>query len=80
MAKVLIHVAQDAVRANTKTGGNEPAIIVRTGSKPKRHHEVDLVVDGEVIGTFHYQPHDPLPCGARIWLALSEKCHAVPRS
>lgn len=74
--KKIIHVAQDAIRRNMKTGGNEPALIVRDYRGAERYHELQLVVDGKVIGTFKYQPHDPLPCGARVWLELdSEICH-----
>lgn len=65
----LLHVAQDAIRANTKDGGLRPPIIVRNHKGAKRAHEVELVVDGKVVGKFVYSPHDPLPCGARLWLA-----------
>ena len=80
MARVIVHVAQDAIRANTKDGGTRPAIIVRRGSKPSRHDSVDITgPDGTIVGTFHYQPHQPLSCGARVWLELSEGFDAQPR-
>lgn len=81
MRKQIIHVAQDAIRRNTKEGTNDPAIILRDGSTPSRHHSLDLVLnDGTVVGTFVYQPHDPLSCGARVWLALEPGVvRAVPR-
>jgi len=75
--KTIIHVAQDAIRANTKDGGTRPAIIVRRGSKPERHNEVTITgPDGSVVGRFVYSPHKPLPCGARLWLELAEGCNA----
>jgi len=71
--RTIVHVAQDAIRANTKDGGTRPAIIVRRGSKPTRHHEVELRdTSGKLLATFHYRPHAPLSCGARVWLALEE--------
>lgn len=66
--KQLLHVAQCAIAANRKNGTNEPPIIVRNYKGAKRAHEVELVVDGNVVGKFVYRPHDPLPCGARLWL------------
>jgi hypothetical protein len=78
--KQIIHVAQDAIRRNAKTGGNEPAIIVRDYKGSTRHNEVELRLDnGIVIGKFVYSPHKPLDCGARLWLELdSPVCSAVP--
>lgn len=69
--KIVVHVAQDAIRKNMKHGTTDPAIIVRRGSKPTRHNEVKITApDGSVVGTFKYQPHNPLSCGARVWLEL----------
>lgn len=67
----VLHVAQCAIAANRKrTNGEplEPPIIVRNYKGSERAHEVELVVDGKVVGKFVYRPHDPLPCGARLWL------------
>ena len=73
MARVIVHVAQDAIRKNTKEGTNDPAIIVRRGSKPSRHHSVELTLaDGTVVGTFIYSPHKPLSCGARLYLSVND--------
>jgi hypothetical protein len=66
--KQILHVAQHAIAANRKDGGLRPPIIVRNHQGAKRAHEVELVVDGNVVGKFVYSPHDPLPCGARLWL------------
>ncbi len=81
MPKKIIHVAQDAIRRNTKEGTNDPAIIIRDYKGATRAHEVDLVLpDGRAIGCMVYRPHDPRPCGARRWIELdTEVCHAVPR-
>jgi hypothetical protein len=78
MPKKIIHVAQDAIRKNSKEGTNDPAIIVRTGGRSVRHHRVQLVAAGVVVGTFVYSPHKPLSCGARLWLELGDGVDAVP--
>ncbi len=71
--KQIVHVAQDAIRHNAKHGTNDPAIIVRDYRGATRVNELEIVVDGEVIGRFVYRPHDPLPCGARVWLETDSK-------
>lgn len=64
----ILHVAQCAIAANRKNGTNEPPIITRNYKGSERAHEVELVVDGKVVGKFVYSPHKPLSCGARLWL------------
>lgn len=64
----ILHVAQCAIAANRKDGGFRPPIIMRDYRGSERASEVELVVGGEVVGRFVYRPHDPLPCGARLWL------------
>lgn len=72
-----VHVAQDAIRRNTKEGTNDPAIIVNTGGKARRYNEVQIRgPSGELVGTFKYQPLEPLSCGARVWLEMEPGFHA----
>lgn len=68
----ILHVAQCAISSNRKHGTNEPPIILRDYRGAERAHEVDLVVDGEVVGRFVYRPHEPLACGARLWMETSD--------
>jgi hypothetical protein len=68
--KQILHVAQDAIRRNTKEGTNDPAIIVRDYKGAERAHEVALMVEGREVGRFVYRPHKPLSCGARLWLEV----------
>lgn len=63
----ILHVAQCTIASNRKNGTDDPAIIVRNYKGAERAHEVELVHDGVVVGKFIYRPHDPLPCGARLW-------------
>lgn len=75
--KQIVHVAQDAIRRNAKNGTDDPAIIVNTKGKAQRFNEVEIRgTSGELVGVFKYQPHDPLSCGARVWLELEDGWYA----
>lgn len=62
--KTIIHVNQAVIARNRKTGSNDPPLIVRTyrGSEPA--HEVEICGPSRVVN----RPHNPLPCGARVWV------------
>jgi hypothetical protein len=69
----LIHVAQDAIRKNAKTGSADPPLILRVGGKATRHSTLVLrTKDGQELARFVYQPQTPLSCGARLWLEVAE--------
>lgn len=75
MPKQVLHVAQDAIRRQD----GSPAIIIRDYRGATRHHEVELVKDGEVLGKFVYSPDKPLSCGARLYLeVMSDKLELRP--
>lgn len=78
--KQILHVGRQTIASNARHGTNEPAIICRTYKGAERHHEVEFVTkDGTVVGKMVYRPHDPLPCGARLWIELdTDVCEARP--
>lgn len=81
MATKIVHVNTNIIRSNAKHGTKIPPLTVRgpTRSQPIAYgHEVDLVLNGEVVGTFVYSPDCPLDCGARVWFS-SDRLEAVPR-
>jgi hypothetical protein len=45
-------------------------LSVKKGELNDYCHEVDLYVDGQMIGSVVYRPDDPLSCGARCWIEL----------
>ena len=63
-AKTIIHVNQLVVRANKKTGANEPVVTVKQGKTNTYAHEVLLTGPSKVV----YRPDKPLKCGARVWI------------
>lgn len=62
--KTIIHVNQHAIRRNTKTGGNEPVITVKTYKKNTYAHGVTINGPCSVV----YRSDKPLSCGARVWI------------
>lgn len=65
----IIHVNQQIIARNRKTGSNDPPLIVRTYKGSRNASE--LVIrhpDGTEVARFIYRPHDPLRCGARLWV------------
>lgn len=71
-----IHVNQHNIKGNAKNGTNNPVLSVK-GYKPgnKTHsendycHEVSILdKDGNEVARVVYQPNDPLPCGAKVWI------------
>tara|TARA_B100000768_G_C11281915_1_gene379127 strand:+ start:36 stop:290 length:255 start_codon:yes stop_codon:yes gene_type:complete len=62
--KIRIHVNQHIIRANAKTGRNDPTLTAKTYKHNYKVHEVDLQVSSEV----KYEPDHPLPCGAKVWI------------
>lgn len=62
--KTIIHVNQHAIRRNSKTGGNEPVLTVKTYKTNTYAHEVTVNGPCRVV----YSPDKPLPCGARVWI------------
>jgi hypothetical protein len=62
--KTILHVNQAVIQRNRKEGRNDPPLIVRdyTGSRPA--HEVEILGPSKLVN----RPHDPLSCGARVWI------------
>lgn len=67
--KTIIHVNQHKIASNRKNGTNLPPLIARTykGSKPANEIMIHDA-NGDVVARIVHRPHDPLPCGARVWI------------
>lgn len=59
-----LHVDQSVIRWNRKHGTFEPPITIQTSAGPIKANEVG--VHGP--SRFVHRPHDPLACGARLWI------------
>jgi hypothetical protein len=59
-----IHVHQQKIRSNAKTGKREPVITTKRGGKNIYAHEVEIDGPAKVV----YSPDKPLSCGAKVWI------------
>lgn len=62
--KTYIHVNQHVIRANKKTGADDPVITVKQGRKNTYGRRVKILGSSEVIYGGNDKPI--LPCGARV--------------
>ena len=78
MKKTVIHVGQATIQANRRTGADDPPLIVRTYKGAVRAFTVELLgPDGTPFAKVVNRPHDPLACGARIWVETYGDVRAV---
>lgn len=67
--KTIIHVNQHIIKANSKYGTDNPPLTVKTYRSRANSQEVDILdKDGNVVATVIHRPHEPLSCGARVWI------------
>jgi hypothetical protein len=71
--KTIIHVNQHVVKANAKTGENNPVLTVKTYKENKYAHEVKILGESKVI----YSPDKPLSCGAKVWIETEAEVEVV---
>lgn len=72
--KKIIHVNQHVIRKNTKEGTDEPVLTVKTYKENDYAHEAVIKTkEGKEVARIIYRPHDPLSCGARVWIETETK-------
>lgn len=62
--KTIIHVNQAVIKRNRETGENKPPLIARTYKGSTPCHDIEIRGPSRVVN----RPHDPLSCGARVWI------------
>jgi hypothetical protein len=62
--KTIIHVNQHVIKANRKSGENNPVLTVKTYKDNRYAHEVDVKGPSRIV----YSPDKPLSCGAHVWI------------
>ena len=65
--KTIIHVNQHIIKANKKSGANNPPLTVKTYKGGINCHEVEFI-NGRVV----HRPDKPLSCGAHVWIETNE--------
>jgi hypothetical protein len=62
--KKIIHIDQNVIKSNVKTGKKNPVIVCKTDKDNKYGHEVLIKGESRVV----YKPEKPLLCGATVWI------------
>ena len=65
--KTIIHVNQHIIKANRKSGANNPPLTVKTYKSGLNCHEVEFT-KGRVV----HRQDKPLSCGAHVWIETDE--------
>ena len=65
--KKIIHVNQHIIKANRKTGAQDPVLTVKTYKS--NHYAHDVIING--ASRVVYSPDKPLSCGAHVWIETS---------
>jgi len=85
--KKIIHVNQNKIRSNHKSGEREAVLTVKGYGKKKNgdfyktHRSNDYCHEALVTGPCKiiYSPDDPLSCGARVWIETESEVICLVR-
>lgn len=67
--KTIVHVNQHIIKANSKNGTDNPPLTVKNYKETNNAHSVDILDSaGNVVARVIHRPHNPLSCGARVWI------------
>lgn len=67
--KTVIHVNQHVIKSNAKNGEDEPPLTVKDYTRNRRAYTAEILDgQGNVVARVVNRPHDPLSCGARVWI------------
>ena len=69
--KKRIHINQQIIRRNGKTGERNPVITVKTYKSNEYAHEVEILGPSKVV----YSPDKPLSCGAKVWIETDSEVY-----
>lgn len=63
-AKRYVHINQNNIKHNHKTGDRLPAISIKKGNENTYANRAQILGPATVV----YSPDKPLKCGARVWI------------
>ena len=70
--KKRIHINQHVIRANKKHNERNAVITAKTYKDNwKGNRLVIYDAEGNAVATLIYNPANPLPCGAQVWIETS---------
>jgi hypothetical protein len=76
--RTIVHVHQQIIALNRKHGRNDPPLTVKTFASEARHakpvsarkaHTAHITGPSRIV----HSPHEPLPCGARVWIETNSE-------
>ena len=70
-----IHVNKPQIDCNRKQKTNQPVITVRQGNRKTYCHLAEIKGSCRVV----YQPDNPLPCGAKVWIEVVPDTVVIPQ-
>ena len=62
--KTVIHVNQHVIKANAKSGKQDPVLTVKTYKSNTYANRVKIHGASSIV----YSPDKPLSCGAKVWI------------
>ncbi len=71
--KTRIHVNQHNIKHNAKGGTQLPVLTVKTYKTNTKCNGVTIAGPVTVV----YQPDNPLPCGAKVWIETASEVTAL---
>jgi len=72
--KTIIHENQHIIKKNAKSGAIEPVLTCKTYKTNTYAHEAIIYdTNGFEAARVIYSPHNPLSCGARVWIETHNK-------
>lgn len=67
--RTVVHVNQHIIKSNTKNGADEPPLTVKDYRQNRKAYTAEILdAQGNVVARIVNRPHDPLACGARVWI------------
>ena len=76
--KTIIHVNQQVIKRNTKSGEREPVLTCKTYKTNDYAHEALIYgQDGKLAAKVIYSPDKPLSCGAKVWIETQNKVKTI---
>ncbi len=71
----IVHVNKPQIDSNRKNKANQPVITIRQGSRKTCCHMAKIQGECRIV----YQPNNPLPCGAVVWIEVVSDTLVIPQ-
>ena len=75
-----IHINQNVIKENAKSGDRKPVITCKTYKSNDYFTDLEILgSDGSVVAKVVYRPGEKerLPCGAKVWIETESEVRGV---